>query len=413
MEVDTEKDFRTKETPLAEIPKDWKALSFADVVDGFSSGSTPSRINKSYFEGSILWITSGELNYNTIIDTKEKVTKEAVKNTNLKLLKPGTFLMAITGLEAAGTRGSCAIVGKDATTNQSCMALTPKDTLDVKFLYYFYCLYGERLAFRYCQGTKQQSYNAKLVKMLPIHLPLKSEQQKIVEILSNWDDVIKKTQQLIEQLILRKKGLMQELLTGKKRLPGFDGEWREDKLGNFFKERKDTGYNNLHLLSVGKNGVYPQDISVKKDTSNSDKSKYKRICSGDIGYNTMRMWQGRSALSSMEGIVSPAYTILQPKENCDSLFFSYLFKLQSVVHKFYRNSQGMVSDTWMCKYKDLAIVKFSAPSCTEEQNAIATMLLSADEEIAKHNEHMESLKIQKRGLMQQLLTGKKRVKIDE
>ena len=164
------------------------------------------------------------------------------------------------------------------------------------------------------------------------------------------------------------------------------------------------------MLSIGERGVYPQANSNKKDTSNSDKSKYKRISVGDIGYNTMRMWQGRSALSGLEGIVSPAYTIVTPLENTNSVFFSYLFKLDEMVHKFYRNSQGMVSDTLMCKFKDFKIVKFMTPPTKEEQTAIAKVLLNSDKEIELLNKKRDQLKDQKKGLMQQLLTGKKRLK---
>jgi type I restriction enzyme S subunit len=191
----------------------------------------------------------------------------------------------------------------------------------------------------------------------------------------------------------------------------FSGEWEQDKLGSYFTERKETCLENLPLLSVGKEGVYLQDDSNKKDTSNSNKSKYKRIRKGDIGYNTMRMWQGRSALSQLEGIVSPAYTILKPKENCDSVFFSHLFKLDDMIHKFYRNSQGMVSDTWMCKFKDFKIVKFNAPSSLEEQKAISKIIGLADTEIEEKKTYLLKLKEQKKGLMQQLLTGEKRVKL--
>ena len=99
---------------------------------------------------------------------------------------------------------------------------------------------------------------------------------------------------------------MQNLLTGKKRLKGFSGDWKEYQLGQMFAERNERNNDGLALLSIGQNGVYPQEDSIKKDTSNSDKSKYKKICIGDIGYNTMRMWQGRSALSNLEGIVNSA-----------------------------------------------------------------------------------------------------------
>lgn len=158
-------------TELDEIPDDWSNSTFGEALTGFSSGSTPSRQMPEYYIGDILWITSGELNYNIITDTREKISIEAVKNTNLKILEPGTFLIAITGLEAAGTRGSCAIVGKKATSNQSCMALHPKKHVHLDYLFHFYVHYGEKLAFRYCQGTKQQSYNGETVKILPFNYP--------------------------------------------------------------------------------------------------------------------------------------------------------------------------------------------------------------------------------------------------
>ncbi len=126
-------------TEIGVIPEDWKAVEFQEVMDGFSSGQTPYRGNPEFYKGDIPWITSGELNYNVITDTKEKITLEGVKNANLKIIPKGTFLFAITGLEAAGTRGSCAITGIDATTNQSCMALYPKKRLlTTSYLYHFY-----------------------------------------------------------------------------------------------------------------------------------------------------------------------------------------------------------------------------------------------------------------------------------
>ena len=95
-----------KLTELGEIPIDWKFKFFKDVMTGFSSGQTPSRAIPEYYRGNIRWITSGELNYNVITDTIEKITPQAVRRTNLKILPKGTFLIAITGLEAEGTRGA-------------------------------------------------------------------------------------------------------------------------------------------------------------------------------------------------------------------------------------------------------------------------------------------------------------------
>ena len=186
----------------------------------------------------------------------------------------------------------------------------------------------------------QPGINAEEYGSLKIPLPHPFEQRAIGHILGLMDSAINQNNQLIAQKELRKKWLMHNLLTGKKRLKGFVGEWKECHLSDVFSERNETKYFDLPLLSVGASGIYPQSESIKKDTSNEDKSKYRRICPGDIGYNTMRMWQGRSALSSLEGIVSPAYTIVTPKKNADSLFFSYLFKTLKVTNLFWRNSQG-------------------------------------------------------------------------
>jgi len=204
--------------------------------------------------------------------------------------------------------------------------------------------------------------------------------------------------------------LTQKLLTGKIRLKGFTGKWEEIHLGEIFTERNQIGHLNLPLLSIGMSGIYPQSHSIKKDTSNEDKSKYRRICPGDIGYNTMRMWQGRSALSKLEGIVSPAYTVVTPKNNSDSAFFSYLFKTPKMINLFFRNSQGLVEDTLNCKYHDFSIVKVLIPPTKKEQSAIANVFQIADKEIDILREKLEKLKEQKNGLMQLLLTGKKRLK---
>lgn len=135
-----------KQTEFGAIPNEWHIKQFAEVMDGFSSGQTPYRAIAEYYRGDIPWITSGELNYNVITDTIEKITKEGVRAANLKIIPKGTFLFAITGLEAEGTRGSCAITGIEATTNQSCMALYPKKgMLITEYLFHYYVRYGKEL----------------------------------------------------------------------------------------------------------------------------------------------------------------------------------------------------------------------------------------------------------------------------
>jgi type I restriction enzyme S subunit len=174
-------------------------------------------------------------------------------------------------------------------------------------------------------------------------------------------------------------------------------------------ERRETNNDHLPLLAItGKRGIILASEIDRKDSSNADKSKYKRIAPGDIGYNTMRMWQGVSAVSGLEGIVSPAYTICQPKGNVNALFTGYLFKFPPVIHSFWRHSQGLVSDTWNLKFHHFAQIKVKIPN-VEEQKAIARFLTAVDDEIKSYENKLAALEKQKRGLMQKLLTGEVRV----
>lgn len=198
---------------------EWETVQLGEVMSHCSSGATPYRGRPDFFEGSVKWITSSELNYDVIHDTIEHIFEEAVAKTNLKVHPAGTFLMAITGLEAAGTRGSCGIVGAPATTNQSCMAIYPTDRLATGYLYHYYVFRGDELALEYCQGTKQQSYTAKLVRILPIDLPpTVDEQNAIAEFLSDMDTEIEAIEAKLAKARQIKQGMMQELLTGRTRL---------------------------------------------------------------------------------------------------------------------------------------------------------------------------------------------------
>jgi type I restriction enzyme S subunit len=198
---------------------EWKTRQLGELIAHCSSGATPYRGRPEYYKGSVKWISSGELNYNVITDTFEHISEKAVEKTNLKIHPVGTFLMAITGLEAAGTRGACAIVGSPAATNQSCMAIYTTPELKTEYLYHYYVLRGNQLALRYCQGTKQQSYTARLVRLLPIELPPSVEEQiAIASALSDMDAEIAALEVKLTKTSQLKQGMMQELLTGRIRL---------------------------------------------------------------------------------------------------------------------------------------------------------------------------------------------------
>lgn len=242
-------------------------------------------------------------------------------------------------------------------------------------------------------------------------LPPIEEQQKIATILTTQDKVIELKEKRLAEKQRQKKYLMQQLLTGKKRLPGFNGAWKTDCLGKLFFERKETNCENIEMLAItGTQGIIPRKELDLKDNSSEDKSKYLRVCVGDIGYNTMRMWQGFSAYSNYEGIVSPAYTILKPSSSINAKYFAYLFKMSEIVFLFYRFSQGLVDDTRNLKYENFKKIKVCYPPDMKEQTAIAEVLSAADREIELLQQDIEQEKQKKKALMQLLLTGIVRVK---
>lgn len=395
-----------KDTPVGVIPQEWEVVRLKDLGE-VHSGGTPDTDTAEYWDGNICWCTPTDvtsLQTRYISETAKKITKIGLKNSSAFLLPVNSVVVC-----TRATIGNVAITKNELSTNQGFKNIIPR-LCDSEWLFYI-LMHSKNSLKRLGCGSTFPEVSKRDFENLNLPLPPLAEQKKIAEVLSVWDDAIEKQSKLIEKLELRKRGLMQRLLTGRTRLPGFTESWKQVKLGEIFSERNEIRCENLPLLSITSDrGVILQSESEKKDISNDDKSKYKRICPNDIGYNTMRMWQGRSALSKIEGIVSPAYTIVTLKENNDVFFLSELIKVPRVVYNFWTHSQGLVNDTLNCKYHDFSQVKVEVPSYVEQQ-AIAEVLTSADKELENHRKKLEALRQQKQGLMQQLLTGKIRVRI--
>ena len=202
------------------------------------NGQTPSRNNSKFWNDNIFWLTSGELNHGTIKNTIEKISKLGQKDKNLRLVKKGTFVIAITGLEAAGIRGNCAILGIDTTLNQSVMAIYPDPKkVTNEFLFNWYEKVGQHYGIIYTQGTKQQSYNSNILNILPISItPSLKEQRQINQILKKVNDFIDLQQRKMEQLKQLKKAMLQQLFVNKNnkqpilKFKNFRNNWREYKL---------------------------------------------------------------------------------------------------------------------------------------------------------------------------------------
>ena len=167
--------------------------------------------------------------------------------------------------------------------------------------------------------------------------------------------------------------------------------WEQRKLGDCFDERNESMPDG-ELISVTINdGIRKFSELGRHDNSNDDKSKYKKVCVGDIAYNSMRMWQGASGYSPYEGIVSPAYTVLSPKTGVVSRCLAYQFKLPEMIHTFQVNSQGITSDNWNLKYPAFSEIDIAVAKQVKEQELIASFFTNLDNLITLHQREYAKL----------------------
>lgn len=275
---------------------------------------------------------------------------------------------------------------------------------------YYICNYLESLSYdKYNTGTAQPKLNREICENIPILLPNIYEQNKIADILQLWDTAIAKQTALIEQLTLRKRGLMQQLLTGKKRLKGFEGGWKRIKAGEIFKSISVKGNGSEVLLSATQeHGVIPRDqLEGRVTMPTGDTNSFKLVEVGDFVIS-LRSFQGGLEYSEHRGIVSPAYTVLKPIVEIDKSFYRYYFKSAEFIGHLAIAVIG-IRDGKQISYEDFCFVKIPYPNI-EEQKAISTVLLQADKEIEIQKQKLDAMQAQKKGLMQVLLTGKKRIK---
>ena len=384
-----------KKTKLGWIPEDWEVTKSGKLFYNYSK--------KNNKQEELLSVTQDRgVVPRSMVETR--IAMPEGSTSSYKLVEKGDFVISLRsfqgGIEYSEYRG---IVSPAYTIL--------KNNRDISDGYYKQWFKSSEFIARLgvaiigIRDGKQISYED--FSMLPICYPPLKEQEKIAEILSAWDDGIKTLEKLIEQKEILKNSLAQKYFHRKNNL----FQLKQHKLGELFKNRKETNCCDLELLSVCDGlGIVPRSQLNAKDNSNEDKSKYLKVCVGDLAYNTMRMWQGRCGVSSYEGIVSPAYTVCVPKDNIDVDYMYYLFKTPHMIHDFWRYSQGIVDDTLNLKFNNFEAIKVWIPD-KETQTKIAKLLKSYDEEIQILNSKLEKLKEQKKGLMQKLLTGQIRVKI--
>ncbi len=395
------------------IPQQWGLPQIKDIAS-ISSGSTPNRNNSEYWNGNIAWVTTGELSSGHVNHTSELITVKAVKETKMRIYPQGTLLMAMYG--QGKTRGTVAILEIDAAVNQACAAITVKDGKS-KFL--FYQLKNSYQDIRKLSNTgNQENLNADIIKTYQVPWAPDEEQERISTILTTQDKVIELKEKQLAGKQRQKKYLMQQLLTGKKRLPGFSGAWKNIKLCEVLSERKEKNIEqNLRICSVAvQKGVVDQIEHLGRSYAASDTSNYSVAHYGDIIYTkspTGDFLYGivKQNLLQETVAVSPLYGVFTPMTFGLGYFLHTYFQsaicaqnyLLPIVQKGAKNTINITNDTFISS-------KLYLPLDVEEQKAIADTFIAADREIDLLRQDIEQEKQKKKALMQLLLTGIVRVK---
>ena len=397
------------------IPQQWGLPQIKDIAS-ISSGSTPNRNNSEYWNGNIAWVTTGELSSGHVNHTSELITVKAVKETKMRIYPQGTLLMAMYG--QGKTRGTVAILEIDAAVNQACAAITVKDGKS-KFL--FYQLKNSYQDIRKLSNTgNQENLNADIIKTYQVPWAPDEEQERISTILTTQDKVIELKEKRLAEKQRQKKYLMQQLLTGKKRLPGFSGEWKVNRLRNITaRHTKRNTIGNTNVLTISAQyGLINQAEFFNKAVASDDKSNYFLLEKGDFAYNKSYSngypFGAIKRLTRYEvGIVSPLYICFRIKEGSVSgEYLEQYFEAGLMNHVIQAFAQEGARNHGLLNIAvdDFFNSKILLPS-PEEQTAIAEVLSTADREIELLQQDIEQEKQKKKALMQLLLTGVVRVTI--
>lgn len=286
--------------------------------------------------------------------------------------------------------------------------------------FYYYFMHRDIFSFLSRQGAGRYKLNKASLEKMPLLLPPIAEQKKIAQILSTWDKAISVTEKLLTNSQQQKKALMQQLLSGKKRLLDengvmFSGEWEVVRLKQLIHEEKKRNRDNhiQRVLSVTNHSgfVLPEE-QFSKRVASEDVSTYKIVKKNQYGYNPSRLNVGSFARLDNydEGVLSPMYVVFSINhERLNSDYFLNWMSSNEAKQRIAGSTQGSVRDS--VGFDALCSFSFSLPTLMEQQK-IAAVLSAADAEMSMLEKKLACLKEEKKALMQQLLTGKRRVKVE-
>lgn len=404
---------------MSKVPAGWVNTKLQNIAK-IKSGSTPLRAKGTrYFtQNGTPWVKTLDLNNSEIHITDEEITDLALKETSCTLFPANTVLVAMYG--GFNQIGRTGLITKPSASNQALSGLILNEEIaDPKYVLNY--LNGNVSKWKEFAASSRKDPNITRddVCNFPILLPPLPEQTKIAQILSTWDKAIATTEQLIGNSQQQKKALMQSLLTGKKRLPGFEGEFKylnfSDVVGidqqNLKNKTADDFYFKYISLADVKFGVIEK--SLEYISFKTAPSRARRILKeGDILLATVRPnLQGfaRVKKEHSEMIASTGFSVLSPKKSfCSDYIFHYLYSDHLTAQI---DSLVVGSNYPAINSSDVANLKIFCPEYNE-QVEIAKVLNNCLDTIENMQKKLAFLKQEKAALMQQLLTGKRRVRVE-
>lgn len=406
------------------IPEGWCVKKLGDCCS-FMGGGTPSRATLDFFNGSIPWVKTTDLNNSLLYKTEENISELGLNNSSCKIISKGAVCVAMYG--GFNQIGRTCLLGMNAAVNQAITAIIPSHILSNKYLLTYLNFNVHQWKKFASSSRKDPNITKQDITFFQILLPPLSEQEKIARILSCWDDGIEKLSALIEKKKIQKKALMQQLLTGKTRLPGFIQPWKNVKLGDIgiissagVDKKIVEGEKLVNLLNYM--DVYRKDFLYASGTSMTVSAPERQIrnCNlkkGDIFFTPSSETRDDIAHSAvvMEDIANGVYSYhivrLRPMTSIDLKFSAYAFKTNHFYKQAFSICEGS-GQRYVISQDDFRNMTVFIPSDIVEQKTIAEILSKADEEIELLNKKLEAFKQEKKALMQQLLTGKIRVKVN-
>ena len=264
------------------------------------------------------------------------------------------------------------------------------------------------------RGTNINNLNQEILKKLEIYVPTIREQEKVLSVLACYNHMMLKLENLIEKKMQQKSGLCQMLLTGKRRLPGFNDKWNICKLSDVLNERKKYSEKDgkYELVTLSKEGIIPKTNRYDREHLVKAKDKeYKVTYKDDICYNPANLKFGVICRNTYgNAIFSPTYVTFEVKKKCNIDYMSQLLTRNEFIRKIRRYEEGTVYERMAVKSEDFLSYEVVLPSY-EEQCAIAKILELADKEICLLKERLQYIKQEKKAILNLLLKGIVRVDI--